>query len=895
MAIRPPAPIPAGDDAAADDDRVTAPVPAPAAGSAAPVIELSARARRLLAAGDLSGYRELFGELESIVDPHRRYQAGVGLVEQGFAANGETPRARVGGVLSAIAAGAVEMLDRQPSEPKLLNYAGVALYELWCLDAARALFKAAKRLDPRSEQVDDNLTALARRRRQLRGAGRAAAQQPALTALADRALDIAGRARPAAGMRLSLCMIVRDEQEMLPRCLASVSGTVDEIVIVDTGSTDATVEIARSFGARVLFHEWTGSFARARNVSFDAAKGDWLLYLDADEVLVREDAPLLRSLTGRTWREAFYLSETNYTGDLEEGTAVTHNALRVFRNRPEYRFDGRLHEQIAHCLPGYLPERVESSNVRIEHYGYLGAVRDSREKSRRNIELLRLQQRESPPTPFLHYNLGSEYAAADQPQAALAEFERAWTMLQDLPDRDSYQFAPALMSRMVKALRACGRPADAIARAEEGLMRFQGFTDLVLEQALAAIALEQSERAIELLERCIAMGDAPRRYTATVGSGSYLPRLQLAELRRREGDLEQATSLLEQCLREHPSFIGSVLPYANALLASGVEPDEVVARVERHVSDPPPAARFMLGTALYESGATTAGELQFRAVIARQPHSSRARVALGESLLAQRRYGEAAEVARELADDDPLAVIARRTELFARIAGGDCEGAGETLERARAAGMAHYELDLFATWRQLAGAVGNVAVLCKQDTPASHEPTIPTTGDRTTPPLPGQPVQQVTEQAASPLPQQTKEQLSKQTASPRPWQSVTSLPEQAVAPLEVMLEALLRVHDFKGFEVLLGALELAPLQQRERRELLARMYLRRGFPASAAQEWMAVCEQEPDVRALLGLARVAAARGMAREMSDFAAAALSREPDNEDAASLLSQAHGATA
>ena len=238
---------------------------------------------------------------------------------------------------------------------------------------------------------------------------------------------------------------------------------------------------------------------------------------------MEEDAPLLRSLTGRTWREAFYLSETNYTGDLEDGTAVTHNALRVFRNRPEYRFEGRLHEQIAHCLPGYLPERVEASGVRIEHYGYLGAVRDSREKSRRNIELLRLQQAESPPTPFLHYNLGSEYAAADEPQAALAEFERAWKLLQSLPDRDSYQFAPALMSRMVKALRACGRPTDAIARAEEGLLRFQGFTDLVLEQAIAAIALEQNERAIELLERCIEMGDAPRRYTATQGSGSYLP------------------------------------------------------------------------------------------------------------------------------------------------------------------------------------------------------------------------------------------------------------------------------------------------------------------------------------------------------------------------------------
>jgi tetratricopeptide (TPR) repeat protein len=853
--------------------------------SVALAAELSARAQRLLAAGELDGYRQLFDEIETIADPHRRYQAGVGLIERGFAASGDAPHARVGGLFSAIAAGAVGLLDQQPREPKLLNYAGVAFYELWSLDAARALFKAAKRLDPRSEQVDGNLAALAGRRRQLRSAGRAMPQHPALVELASRALKIAKCTRPATGMRLSLCMIVRDEQEMLPRCLASVADAVDEMVIVDTGSTDATVEIARSFGARVLFHEWTGSFAQARNVSFEAAEGDWLLCLDADEVLVEEDAPLLRSLTGRTWREAFYLSETNYTGDLEDGTAVTHNALRVFRNRPEYRFEGRLHEQIAHCLPGYLPERVEASGVRIEHYGYLGAVRDSREKSRRNIELLRLQQAESPPTPFLHYNLGSEYAAADEPQAALAEFERAWKLLQSLPDRDSYQFAPALMSRMVKALRACGRPTDAIARAEEGLLRFQGFTDLVLEQAIAAIALEQNERAIELLERCIEMGDAPRRYTATQGSGSYLPKLQLAELRRTAGDHEEAERLLEHCLREYPRFIGSVLPYANLLLASGVAPGEVIKRVERHMPDPPPAARFMLGTALYESGATAAGELQFRTVLTRQPHSSRARVALGEALLAQRRYGEAAEVACELANDDGLAVIARRTELFARIAGGDCEGAGEALDRAQAAGMAQHELELFAIWRQLARAVIDV------DAPAAHDLTVPATRDPTTPPLSGHSL------SGHPLPEHSlpEHSLPGHPAPSISVQPAAPLSELAVAPLELMLEALLRVHDFKGFEVLLGALEHTPLQARERRELLADMYLRRGFLASAAGEWMAVCEQEPDVPALLGLARVAAARGMAHEMSDFAAAALSRDPDNEDAASLLSQAHAATA
>jgi cytochrome c-type biogenesis protein CcmH/NrfG len=105
-----------------------------------------------------------------------------------------------------------------------------------------------------------------------------------------------------------------------------------------------------------------------------------------------------------------------------------------------------------------------------------------------------------------------------------------------------------------------------------------------------------------------------------------------------------------------------------------------------------------------------------------------------------------------------------------------------------------------------------------------------------------------------------------------------------------MLEALLRVHDFEAFETLLGVLQRTPVTQRERHELLAEMYARRGFVASAAQEWMAVCRQKPDARALLGLARIAAARGMRREASELATAALSHDPCNDAATSLLSQA-----
>ncbi len=798
--------------------------------SPAVVADLPRLAQQALADRELPRYRELFDLAAGIEDPHRRYWAAKRLLECGLTADAPALQIDPAALLGAVAVGALDALEPQPSEPKLLQYAGVALCELWKLDAAAALFEAARALDPELN-LEQSAIELAKRRALPRDLRRELAPGTASPQLERRAIELAGRAGPAQGLRLSLCMIVRDEQEMLPRCLAAVADAVDEIVLVDTGSSDRTVEIAESFGARVLSHAWSGSFAEARNVSFDAASGDWLMYLDADEVLVREDAGMLRELTGRTWREAFYLSETNYTGDLEDGTAVTHNALRIYRNRPEYRFEGRLHEQIANRLPGYLPERLEATPVRVEHYGYLGAVRDSREKSRRNIELLRLQQAESQPTPFLLYNLGSEYAAAGDPQAALAEFERAWELLHSLPDRDSYQFVPALTSRLVKALRACGRLEDAIDRAEQGLEYFPGFTDLVMEQGIAAVGLGRQELALEYFERCLEMGDAPRGYTATIGCGTYLALVNLAELRRVRGDSTQAIELLGRCLREYPQFLGAVLPYASLLLEGAMEADAVQEEFERNVPDPSPSARFMLGTALYESGAVEGGERQFRAVLERQPHSGRARVALGETLLAQRRYAEAAAEAAQLGSDDPLAGMARRTELFALLASGEQAGLPDALQRAVDAELGAAELDVFRAWR---------------------DALVDGAGDGGSP-----------------------------------------LAAEAVGLIAVMLEALLRVREFAAFEILVGLFQRAPIDARERHELLAQMYLRRGFASSAAEEWMAVCASEPDARALLGLARVAASRGMVDEASDFAAAVLERDPENAAAAELLSQARAA--
>jgi tetratricopeptide (TPR) repeat protein len=659
--------------------------PRPSAAHDDPAATLARSAAARLAAGDWAGYRALIAEAHEIPNVHRRYQACRAIVEAGLAA-GARP-----GALLATASAALDALEAEPREPVLLNYAGVAFYELGALNAAELLFKAAKRLDTDLPHVARNLGEVARRRRKgmrvlLQAAG-------AVRELEPKVKRVAAAAHPAEGLTLSLCMIVKDEEAMIGRCLDAARQAVDEIIVVDTGSSDRTVEIAQELGARVLHHEWDGDFSTARNVSFEAATGDWVMYLDADEILVDEDADRLRALTGRTWREAFYLVETNYTGELGDGTAVTHDALRVFRNRPDYRFEGRIHEQIAQHLPGYLPERLERTSVRVEHFGYLGAVRGAKDKINRNLELLQRQAAEGLDTPFLHFNLGSEYAASGEVRLALDHFERAWTALSAEEGAHSYGFAPSLSARYLKALRANGRAGDVAAAAEEMLALFPGFTDLVLEQAYAAAALGDAGGEEALLRRCLDMGDASSRYSPTVGAGSSLALIGLANALRRRGAADEAEATLRRCLDEHPRFLGAVEPYAALLLKRGLPGPEVAATIHELVADTTPSVRFLLAVALSEAGAAAAAETELRALLVAQPGCAQAHVALAETLLAQGRFAEAAAAAAATDPEAPCAAAAQRTELFARLAEGD------SADVQRAVALPSAERSAFAAWR----------------------------------------------------------------------------------------------------------------------------------------------------------------------------------------------------
>ncbi len=180
---------------------------------------------------------------------------------------------------------------------------------------------------------------------------------------------------------VSLCMIVRDEESDLERCLASVKGVADEVVIYDTGSVDGTIELARRLGATVIEGYWDDDFSRARNAALAECSGRWILHLDADEELVAGQG--LRSALSTSSHDGVLVPIRNVGAQWGD---FTHNVIRLFRSKAA-RWTGRLHERPVSRMPKRDLQVTELDDVSILHHGYSAEAISNRSKSERNIRI----------------------------------------------------------------------------------------------------------------------------------------------------------------------------------------------------------------------------------------------------------------------------------------------------------------------------------------------------------------------------------------------------------------------------------------------------------------------------------------------------------------------------
>jgi tetratricopeptide (TPR) repeat protein len=219
---------------------------------------------------------------------------------------------------------------------------------------------------------------------------------------------------------ISLCMIVKNEQHFLPGCLRTVQGLPDEIIVVDTGSTDRTMEIAREFGARIYEHPWQNDFSFHRNQSIDYATGDWILILDADEELDPSEHNMIRSVIRRKDIDAVTFVVYN---KIQAGRTGFLNSHRLFRNKKEYRYSGIVHNQL--LMDGI----TLTSQLKVFHHGYGLSEEDMQAKGKRTETLIKKQLEENPENAFAHFNLAQIYRGLSEPELSLKHATRVIEIL----------------------------------------------------------------------------------------------------------------------------------------------------------------------------------------------------------------------------------------------------------------------------------------------------------------------------------------------------------------------------------------------------------------------------------------------------------------------------------
>jgi glycosyltransferase involved in cell wall biosynthesis len=310
---------------------------------------------------------------------------------------------------------------------------------------------------------------------------------------------------------LSVCLIVKNEERFLGQCLASVEGLADQIVVVDTGSTDRTVEIAKHHKAEVHSFTWCDDFSAARNAALEYVTGDWVLMLDADEELPPEQHEALRKLLRAAPVMAWRLPLQDVGREAEGVSYVP----RLFRNAPALFFVGRVHEQVFTSIEVRRQEwglETRLGDAMLRHYGYTKELTHERDKVGRNLRLLEKAVLETPGEANLLMNYGLELTRSGRPEEGLRQYRAAF---EDMADEPTEVVVPEtremLLGQFCTQLMAAKAHAEIIRVLTSPLAKLGvGLTaSLHFTLGLAQMELKEFALAAEQFRQCLAKRERP--------------------------------------------------------------------------------------------------------------------------------------------------------------------------------------------------------------------------------------------------------------------------------------------------------------------------------------------------------------------------------------------------
>lgn len=304
-----------------------------------------------------------------------------------------------------------------PNNAEAYNNLGVAYCNKQKYTEAKDSFRKALAVNPNYQKARENLALLELNLKSVTGGIKGESKESVKN-------DNSKKAQKQAKVpTISLCMIVKNEEEHLPNALNSVKDVVDEIIIVDTGSTDRTVEIAKSFGAKVYYYEWNNDFASARNEALKYATCDWILSMDADDEMNAEQVKRLKDILANLEDDILGVQLPIYS-KTPDGNTMTNYLIRLFRNNPEIRFSRKIHEVVDFSINKLGGRIIRATDIPVIHKGYEepGAIN---KKIERNFKLIKEEVEKSPDDASMWMYLAKSYCSLGNIEEGISAYKKA--------------------------------------------------------------------------------------------------------------------------------------------------------------------------------------------------------------------------------------------------------------------------------------------------------------------------------------------------------------------------------------------------------------------------------------------------------------------------------------